>query len=88
MKSEMSVRAKIINPMYDHEGRKYLDLLIEGAFTTVKVPWRYGRVLGCRVEGLRPVQDLRADEPVQVLIEKRSWAGKVHMVLVAIKPLA
>jgi hypothetical protein len=82
------IRAEIINPMYDHEGRKYLDLLIDGTFTTVKVPWRYGRVLGCHVEGLRPIQDLKADETVQVLIQKKSWAGKVHLVLSSIKPMA
>jgi hypothetical protein len=75
----------VVNPWYDRGGRKYIDLEINGEFRNVKVPFRYNRVMGCHVEGIRPVQDLRADELVQVTTERRVWEGQTHWVLTFLK---
>ena len=80
------MQARLVNPWYDREGRKYIDLEINGEFRNVKVPWRYNRVM-CKVDGIRPVQDLRADEIVQVTLDRKTWNGQVHWVLDSIKPL-
>jgi hypothetical protein len=80
------MQALVVNPWYDRDGRKYIDLEINGEFRNVKVPFRYGRVM-CKVDGIRPVQDLRADEVVQVTLDKKTWEGQVHWVLASIKPL-
>lgn len=79
------MQARVVNPWYDRGGRKYLDLEIDGKFLNVKVPFRYGRVLGCHVEGLRPVQDVQADEVVHVALEKKVWEGQTHWILKSIK---
>ena len=73
-------RARVVNPWYDRGGRKYVDLEINGEFRNVKVPFRYNRVM-CKVDGIRPVQDLRADEIVQVTLVKKMWEGQTHWVL-------
>lgn len=70
-----------MNPWYDRGGRKYLDLEVQAKILNVKVPFRYGRVIGCHVEGIRPIQELRADEIVQVTLEKKVWEGQVHWIL-------
>jgi hypothetical protein len=44
------MRGVVHTPYYDWDGRKYLEILIEGRVTRVKVPFRYGRVM-CRVFG-------------------------------------
>ena len=80
------MQALVVNPWYDRDGRKYLDLEISGEFRNVKVPFRYGRVM-CKVDGIRPVQDLRADEVVQVTLDRKTWEGQVHWILSSIKPL-
>jgi len=79
------MQARVVNPWYDREGRKYIDLEINGEFRNVKVPWRYNRVLGCHVDGLRPVQELRADEVVHVTLTKRVWEGHTHWILASVK---
>ena len=79
------MQARVVNPWYDRGGRKYIDLEINGEFRNVKVPFRYGRVMGCKVDGIRPVQDLRADEIVQVKLVKKIWEGQTHWVLDTVK---
>lgn len=79
------MQARVVNPWYDREGRKYIDLEINGEFRNVKVPWRYGRVMGCHVEGIRTVQELRADEVVHVTLTKRIWEGQTHWILASVK---
>ena len=79
------MQALVVNPWYDRGGRKYIDLEINGEFINVKVPFRYGRVMGCKVDGIRPVQDLRADEIVQVTLVKKIWEGQTHWVLDTVK---
>jgi hypothetical protein len=80
------MQARVVNPWYDREGRKYVDLEINGEFRNVKVPWRYNRVM-CKMDGIRPVQELRADEIVQVTLDKKTWEGRIHWVLASIKPV-
>jgi|688.fasta_scaffold457934_2 hypothetical protein len=72
--------AKVVNPWYDRDGRKYIDFEIGGEFINVKVPFRYNRVM-CHVDGIRPVQELGADEIVHVELTRKSWEGKIHFVL-------
>ena len=79
------MQARVVNPWYDRGGRKYLDLEINGEFLNVKVPFRHGRVMGCKVDGIRPVQELGADEIVQVTIVKKMWEGRTHWVLATVK---
>lgn len=81
----MQKMARVINPWYDHEGRKYMDLEFDGEFHTVKIPFRYGRVM-CKVVGIRPVQEIGRDENVKVLVEKKTWNEKTYYVLISIKP--
>lgn len=78
------MQARVVNPWYDRGGRKYLDLEINGEFRNVKVPFRYNRVM-CKVDGIRPVQELRANEVVQVTLVKKAWEGQVHWVLDTVK---
>lgn len=78
------MQARVVNPWYDREGRKYVDLEINGEFRNVKVPWRYNRVM-CKVDGLKPVQELGADEVVHVTLTKRVWEGHTHWILASVK---
>jgi hypothetical protein len=79
------MKATVVTPYYDWDGRKYLEISCEatGVFR-VKVPFRYGRVM-CRIEGLRTVQELQKGEEVEVTLEKRTWDGLEHWVLSSIK---
>ena len=72
--------AIITKPFFDVGGRKYICLRIDETVVQVKVPFRYNRVM-CRVNGLRPVQDLTTGEIVTVVIENRRWDGDVFPVL-------
>ncbi len=91
----MKFLAKVHTPMYDHNVKKYIRLVIpencaeivrrvqlnkawlvknqrlddplDGRVLTVKVPFRYRRVM-CEVKG-RPVQSLIKDDEIEVEIE-------------------
>lgn len=91
----MKFEAKVYEPMYDHNDKKYIRLVIpdncaqiinrihsnklgliknshvdnplDGRVLTVKVPFRYRRVM-CNVSG-RPVQSLIRDDVVQVEVD-------------------
>jgi hypothetical protein len=81
------MKATVITPYYDWDGRKYLELRLENQGSLVlrvKVPWRYGRVM-CRVEGLRTVQELQKGDQVEVILERKTWDGLEHWVLSSIK---
>ena len=96
----MKFLAKVYCPMYDHNDKKYIRLIIpencadyvkrmhtnkwhllantnidnplDGNILTVKVPFRYRRVM-CEVKG-RPVQSLIKDDEVEVEIDfKGVW---------------
>jgi hypothetical protein len=73
--------ATVATPYYDWDGRKYMELAREDSkIVRVKVPFRYGRV-GCRVEGLKTVQELQRGDPVRVELGKKSWDGLEYLIL-------
>lgn len=76
--------ATVITPYYDWDGRKYLELLVDGKIHRVKVPFRYGRVM-IHVEGLKTVQELQKGDQIEVEIEKKRWDGIEHLVLKSIR---
>ena len=78
------IRATVHTPYYDWDGRKYMEFLIEGAVTRVKIPFRYGRV-ACRVEGLRTVQELQKGEEVDIELTKKVWDGIEYWILSSVK---
>jgi hypothetical protein len=78
---------KIFRAMYDREGRKYMDLDMGGEIRTVKIPWRYNRVMNVKIDGIRPVQDMKAGEACEVEMIRKVWNGQGHWILSAIKPL-
>jgi hypothetical protein len=67
--------------MYDVNGRKYID--IDGL--TIKVPWRYNRVTGVKVNGLKTVQELNKGEVLKSFeFETKTWNGETFYVLKSI----
>ena len=88
----MKFLAKVHTPMYDHNDKKYISVVIpencakiihkmhinklhlianehidnplDGQILTVKVPFRYRRVM-CKVEG-KPVQSLIRDDEIEI----------------------
>jgi hypothetical protein len=70
----------VYTPYYDWTGRKYLEVLIDGRVTRIKVPFRYGRVM-CRTEGLKTVQELQKGDQIEIEIERKSWDGVDHLIL-------
>jgi hypothetical protein len=78
------MKATVVTPYYDWDGRKYLELNIEDSLVRVKVPWRYGRVM-CRVEGLRTVQELQKGDEIEVTIEKKTWDGVEHWIISSLR---
>ena len=76
--------AQILKSYHDEGGRKYLNLLIDGEVFRVKVPFRYNRVM-CQVDGIRPIQDYKADEIVIVEVEKKMWDGELFFVLKSLR---
>lgn len=78
------MRATVIRPMYDWDGRRYLDLQFENKIAKFKVPWRYGRVM-CRVEGLKTVQELVAGDEIEFTYKVTNWDGLEYLVLESIK---
>ena len=72
---------------YDWSGRKYMEVRQpDGHVFRFKIPFRYGRVMAS-VSGIRPIQDLKLGETVQVFVERKFWDGEVHWVLVSLTPL-
>lgn len=77
------VQAIIKTPMYDWDGRKYLELEEIGK---VKVPFRYGRIM-CKVLGDKTIQEMEKGLKVEVVIEIKTWDCVKHKVLYSIKEL-
>ena len=89
----MRFRAKVHTPMYDHNDKKYIRLVIpekcaefvrrmhsnkdapydplNGHILTVKVPFRYRRVM-CEVKG-RPMQSLVTDDEITAEIRFKGY---------------
>lgn len=64
--------------MYDVNGRKYID--IDGI--TIKVPWRYNRVTGVDIKGLKTIQELKKGDIIKGLkFETKKWNGETFYVL-------
>jgi hypothetical protein len=82
----MKFRAFIATPYYDWDGRKYLEVLIDGKVTRIKVPFRYGRVM-CRAEGLKTVQELQKGDQIEIEIEKKVWDGVTHLILASFREI-
>jgi hypothetical protein len=80
------MKAVVVTPYYDWDGRKYLEVLIDGRVTRLKVPFRYGRVM-CRIEGLKTVQELQKGDEIEIEIEKKIWDGVNHWVLVSFREI-
>jgi len=80
----MDVQAEIFKPYYDIHGRKYIDFIINGQVTRVKVPFRYNRVM-CHVDGITPVQEMKEGSKVEAFLEKVLWEGDIHWVLRGIR---
>jgi hypothetical protein len=80
------MRATVYTPYYDWDGRKYLELLIDGRLTRVKVPFRYGRVM-CRIEGLKTVQEFQKGDLMEVELEKKVWDGVEHWILASVREI-
>jgi hypothetical protein len=74
------VLATVETPMYDIGQRKYIDLRVSDNVLKVKIPWRYNRVM-CKVHGIRPIQELKEGELVNVVIENRYWDSENYLVL-------
>ena len=77
------VQAIIKTPLYDWDGRKYLELEEIGK---VKVPFRYGRIM-CKVLGDKTIQEMEKGLKVEVVIEIKTWDCVQHKVLYSIKEL-
>ena len=84
------MKATVTRPMYDWDGRRYLELETKSeglgipSTLRVKVPWRYGRVM-CRIEGLKTVQELQTGDQVEFTTKIVNWDGLEHLVLESIK---
>lgn len=82
------MKAIVHTPYYDWDGRKYLEVVFDGSMfpTRIKVPFRYGRIM-CRVEGLKTVQELQKGDEIEIEIERKTWDGTVHLVLVSVREI-
>jgi len=77
------VQAIIKTPLYDWDGRKYIEFEETGR---VKVPFRYGRIM-CKVLGDKTIQEMEKGLKVEVIIEIKTWDCVQHKVLYSIKEL-
>ena len=82
----MLVRARLKKPFYDLNGRKYIDLDIDGSTLKVKVPFRYNRVM-CDVIGHVPIQDYKEGLIVEAVLQKKLWEGETHWILHTVREL-
>jgi hypothetical protein len=74
------MKGVVHTPYYDWDGRKYLEVMLDGRVTRLKVPFRYGRVM-CTCEGLKTVQELQKGDQIEIEIEKKPWDGIDHLIL-------
>lgn len=72
----------VAHPWYEINGRKYIDLELDGVVRRVKVPFRYNRVM-CHVSGIVPIQSIPAGTRVECTVENVMG----HLVLRSIRPL-
>ncbi len=72
----------VVHPWYEINGRKYIDLELDGIVRRVKIPFRYNRVM-CHVSGIVPIQSIPAGTRVECTVENVMG----HLVLRSIRPL-
>jgi hypothetical protein len=77
------MKTTIKTPLYDWDGRKYMEL--EG-IGRVKVPFRYGRIIA-KVLGDKTIQEMKTGLKVEVVIENKTWECVLHKVLYSIKEI-
>ena len=80
----MLAQGTVTRPYYDWDGRKYLELTIDGNKFRIKIPFRYGRVM-CAHPGLKTVHEFKLGDEVDVFLERKTWDGIEHWVLLSIK---
>ena len=71
------ISMKITRAFYDFGGRKYIEVDNQ----RIKVPWRYGRVIGVEQTGTVPVQMLQVGTEVQVEVTLKTWDSETFQVL-------
>jgi hypothetical protein len=76
----------ITKAFFDIHGRKYIDVEIDNKIFHIKIPFKYGRVFGCSVEGHVPIQDMPVGTRVTLEYKKVLWDGLEHYVLKRICP--
>jgi len=78
------IEGVIETPYYEWGTRKYIEIRNDdGVVYRAKVPFRYGRVM-CHVTGLKTVQELEKGDEVQGLVERKSWDGATHYVIISL----
>jgi len=78
------IEGVIETPYYEWGTRKYIEIRADdGVVYRAKVPFRYGRVM-CHVTGLKTVQELEKGDEVQGLVERKSWDGATHYVIISL----
>ena len=73
----------ITRAWYDIQGRKYIDI----DNRQIKVPFRYGRVMGVDVQGHVPIQDMPTGSQIKAEIRTVRWDGLEYFVLKSICPM-
>ena len=78
------IEGVIETPYYEWGTRKYIEIRADdGVVYRAKVPFRYGRVM-CHVTGLKTIQELEKGDEVQGLLERKSWDGATHYVIISL----
>jgi hypothetical protein len=73
----------ITKEFYDIGGRKYIDI----DNVKFKIPWRYNRVMGLKIEGTTlPIQSLvKGTEIDNIGWDAKTWDGQEYKVLKCVK---
>lgn len=70
--------------IYELNGRKYIDI----DNIQIKIPWRYGRVTGVDVKGLKTVQELKKGDVLKKFeFVTKEWNGEKFYVLKMIEAI-
>jgi hypothetical protein len=78
------MKAIVSRSFYDWDGRKYMELDIEGKMIRVKVPYRYGRV-GAKTSGIKSIQEFIPGDEIEVGLKTVNWDGVEFLVLESYK---
>lgn len=67
--------------LFEINGRKYID--IDGL--QIKIPWRYDRIIGVEIIGLKSIHELRTGDIIKNFsFETKKWNGDTFYVLKSI----